>query len=381
MAPQNQPAKPKVAPPQPRTLTPDDRDWVPRPVIQRNVSSPLEQRGFQGALYDSRLTLHGRENAELTLTLKILFQRLDPTPRGGGQKLLQDGWGNVFMLTEIDDASLFKFREQACRQANGVWRGVGLVTPNDFTGLDFPRHNTYRPFVVPGQAFTPNLAIADIDHVDDGRSVRPNVDCNLKCEWTESLGQAHAIVKLIAVSAESTKRPKEFGSSVLMRKKGRPGTRYEATWEMTYTGSHITHADQDPAFFWFAKEDIEQYMVPHEVGHLLGLDHIGEIMNVHKCRTSADTCSMDELAAVVYGHHKSLPMWMARNIMGSGNVVHACNLLPWAHAMEQHTGVAAERWIPAGTRIPPRQLKDIPKKPYTLADSPYLGGFQERDKY
>jgi hypothetical protein len=167
----------------------------------------------------------------------------------------------------------------------------------------------------------------------------------------------------------------------LMRKKGERWTQYQGVWEISDTGVKSKHAEQDPSFFWFNKEDIDQYMIPHETGHLLGLDHIGEIMQVHTCLVKEDSCSVDDTLAVIYGHHKSLPMWLARNIMGIGDVVHACNLPPWARAMFQHTGVEAERWIPAGNLIPPRTISDIPKQPYTLANSPYTGGFQERSKY
>jgi hypothetical protein len=50
-------------------------------------------------------------------------------------------------------------------------------------------------------------------------------------------------------------------------------------------------------------------------------------------------------------------------------------------AMSQHTKIKPDAWIPAGTRIPPRLVKDIPKTRYTLQNSPYQGGFQEVGKY
>jgi hypothetical protein len=307
---------------------------MPYRYIERNRGS--KHKGYDGAAYDSRLILREGGNAELTLILKIFFQRVDPTVKGGSQSVVTKRGRSAgqFRLAAITDQELNTFRWKARYQANETWRGVGLVTPNDFPGFDWPKGNP---------------------------TVRPNVNCALQFELANCLSDAHATVRLV--------KPSQRGfRSYVDLKQG------DSTWNVTDTLWTGGHALQDGG-----REKIWQHMVPHEVGHLLGLEHIGKTMDVGVC--VHNPCSEAEEDIMEYGKHESFPMWFARNIMGMGSVVHACNLFPWMHAMHQHTGVARALWTPAGTHIPPRAIQDIPKKFYTLKDSPYTAGFQEQGRY
>src|SRR5262249_307594 len=144
-------------------------------------------------------------------------------------------------LEEITDQELIAFRQEACRQANATWQGIGLVTPNDFPGFDWPRANP---------------------------TVRPNVNCLLKCSFTENPGDAHVTGKVVAPASEG------FYSGSSRRK---------SLWSIRDTGPHRRRVDQDPHWWYFNKEKVLGFMVPHEVGHLLGLDHIGETLQAGSC--------------------------------------------------------------------------------------------------
>lgn len=324
-----------------------DAHWKPLERVTRNRNTRLEDRGPQGALYDSRLQLNGAENAELTITLRIFFQRLDPTAQGGYLEAARDGNGVLYKLEEITNPEFDVFRREVCRQANETWNSLCLVTPNDFVGFDWPR-------------------------LGKSPMVRPNINCRLRCEFTENFGHSHATVYTVAPS-----HPKNFISYCHYFK----GGVWSGIWDIHDAGIRTRHVKQDPAFWWFNKEDIEQRMIPHETGHLIGLQHIGEIMRVGSCLYISNQCSEEEALDAQYGSRKSFPMWLGRDIMGHGSVVHACDATPWMYAMEDHTQVTWDSWIPAGCRIPPRAIKDIPKTPYTLQNSPYQGGFQEVGKY
>jgi hypothetical protein len=244
------------------------------------------------------------------------------------------------------------FKRTAIAQASRTWSNeLWLLPPNEFTLFDWP---------------------------PDNPTVRPNIKCWLNCQFTEDPSKAHAIIDLISpresdddgvVFHSSTKSLDELGS--------RGGT-----WDIGDTGVHHNTAKQDPATF--SHEDLQQIMVPHEVGHLLGLGHIGETQAVGTCTDETTSHSNKGWA---YGDSKALPMWMARDIMGLGPVVHPCNALPWMKAMGPHTGTGPgngisdyKLWIPAGTNIPPRAIGDIPKDNYTLSNSPY-SGFEKYGKY
>jgi len=353
---------------------PADKGWVPQMNILRTRNSARSERGLGNSVYDSHLKFNGADNLELTLVLRIFFMRIDPSPRGGYRDVGLDGNGVMYKLEEISDQELADFRKEACRQANEVWNGgLCLVTPNDFVGFDWPSHANGKASV--GMPHfggpTPNLAVNfDMSRLDDGRAVRPNVNCSLRVEATENFAASHTTVFLMAPS-----HPKDFVSYCSQSARGN-------TWDIHDTGVHRKTVKQDPAFLsTFFGEKIGQRMVPHEVGHLLGLEHIGLHLKVGQCVYQSDQCSREEASGGQYGNRANLPMWFGRDIMGLGSVVHACNAAPWMAAMSQHVRECSSPWIPAGVRIPPRRVKDIPSIPYTLQNSPYQGGFQEVGKY
>jgi hypothetical protein len=309
----------------------------------RGTKEPF--RGYTGAVYDSRLIQRGGKNADLILTLRIYFRPIDPTPAGGQRKEFKDSHNETYSLRVIDGQEFMNFKRTAVGQANRTWNNqLCLIPPREFTLFDWP---------------------------PDNPTVRPNIKCWLDCQYVDNPVNAHAIVDVIAPSTGIFQT--SFRSNV--RNLDSDGSR-GGTWDMGDTGVCHHTARQDPAFFWFNDEDIQQLMVPHEVGHLLGLAHIAKVQWVESCVDQAANADWE------YGDAKKIPMWMARDIMGMGPVVHACCALPWMHVMGSHTGLwDRDLWIPAGVEIPPRAIKDIPKDNYTLYSSPYLGGFQEFSKY
>jgi hypothetical protein len=340
-----------------------------RETVLRTKDTKDDKRGYLGVVYDSQLKQNGPANAELTLTLKIFFRKQDPTPQGGNSNVVADGTGTLFQLTPISDAQLHLYREEACRQANQVWNNaLWLVPPNEFTLFDWPR--------------PPQQPI-----------IRPNIKCSLRCLWVGSEADAHAVVTVVAPDPSDRRQfisfcgfwdpkgldlgdPDKQAYAAAVSKFGRFK---RAVWDIWDTGvRHNSHIAQDPGFWPFTNEDVQQRTIPHETGHLLGLKHVGEALQVWNCIDKSDATGEGDPR---YGDMKGLPMWLARDIMGMGSVVHACNALPWMEVIVHHTDFGNDNWLPAGAEIPPRAIKDLPAVNYTQQNSPYQGGFQERWKY
>jgi hypothetical protein len=291
---------------------------------------------FNSAAYDSLLMPKPGGNAELTLTLKIKFTPLDPDVHGSD---IKDAGGDEYAIRKWDFNELVRYKREALRQANETWnKGLCLIPPHDFDIFDYP--------------------VGSIQY-------RPNVKCVLNCIESPLF---HAEVKLARL-----KYDRGFPVpilSILSPKRDSGAFRSNSIlWDNFDIGVRFDPVDQPNS------EDIEHWTVPHEVGHLLGLQHIGAVQRLRSCVEAKKTSKSEPSRC--YADAKDAPMWMARDIMGVGKVVHACNASPWLDVIEYHTGCDADRWLPAGVEISPRKVADIPTTDFTQANSPYQGGYQE----
>src|SRR5262249_13156510 len=144
-----------------------------------------------------QLQLNGAVNADLTLILRIYFQRVDPTPLGGRQMSARDGNGKEYKLEPINEGEFQRFCEDACQQASKAWsKQLGLLTPDDYTALDYPKGNP---------------------------SVRPNVLCHLGC-MISGFTDRHVTVYVMAPSY-----PEKFVSASSTK---------DAKWDIHDTGVH-----------------------------------------------------------------------------------------------------------------------------------------------
>jgi hypothetical protein len=324
--------------------------------IKRNASTPPAKRGFNLALYDSKLETKGALNAVLTITLRVNFRILNPShgfckswivnPDKPGRCSFShqtNGRNVTYYPRDMRQADLDSFQTRAVSQVKQVWDNqLSLVPPYEFDLFDWPK---------PPQTPT----------------IRPNITCKLELICTSAHDDAHAIVEVVDPDPES------FPS--YCDPPGETGIGF-GRWNIRHSKSPIPHVSQNLGTFGFNEVHVSQFMIAHEAGHLLGLHHIGQSLHVRGCGYAAYQNIPEE-----YGDKHGLPEWIVGDIMGIGSVVHAIDAAPWMHVVGEHINDWSHDWIPAGTVLPPRQIKDISKLNWTLENSPYQGGFQESFEY
>ncbi|HXB25089.1 MAG TPA: hypothetical protein VNV25_10205 [Gemmatimonadaceae bacterium] len=223
---------------------------------------------------------NGRTNADLTIFIRVFFSKIDPasgkkglypdtddTPANPSKRRIQ-AWGRG----EFD-----RFANNLVAGAQRFWNGVfWLKTPNTYADLDWPDES-------------------------------PTHHCHLYCKFALSraldVKDSHYTIAAVRVADNET-----------FRSNSRLYSQRDIESE-----NMIPHST---AKFWTHF---------HEVGHLLGLGHVGHgaSRNVH-----------GDNSAQAYG----VTMQEMTDVMGRGSLRHSWHALPWQQAAEEFTGVAAKDW-------------------------------------
>jgi hypothetical protein len=108
---------------------------------------------------------------------------------------------------------------------------------------------------------------------------------------------------------------------------------------------------------------VSQNVAAHEIGHLLGLHHIGGVVQVKDCIMATET---ESAVNACYGATDTEPSF-ANNIMGLGMTVTEHNSLPWRQEMCKHANrhetfgtLEANEWaakVGTGDAVGPKQIK------------------------
>jgi hypothetical protein len=273
----------------------------PNPLLNRE---DLDRPSFDSYLTPGSETEDG--NAELLIVLRLRF--IPVYTHIAGNKVA-DADGYLHDIVDWAQPEWLRFKKGALKVANDVWNGeLWLWTPRWFDELNYPAS---RP------------------------RVHPNVRCSLRVCEAAGPADAHACVRVV-------------------RLPGRDGTGgfFRSNFTL-WDSSDLDVLTAQPAEL--GGEVVTRVPVAHEVGHLLGLHHIGDTQHVGTCASiHHSTWTGDD----VYGNNARAAPWIGRNVMGLGNVIHAVNARPWIERMVRHTDGRTKRsdWKAAAARLDPMLL-------------------------
>jgi hypothetical protein len=279
--------------------------------------------------FDSSLILHpnGSDNHTLTLVLKIFLNpTLPPSAHVPPQFRVQqlDSDNKVFNIKPWQQAELVKFQKTFLREC-ALWTNkFWLQPPAGFSLLDV---QTRR-----------------------GR-VRPNIYCHLYIDLVGGTARSHRAVTVVNLAATpGLPDPSTFRSNDRLYKSSDTAGQTNH-WQDDHNVAHDTH----------------QSTIAHEIGHALGLPHIGQTSGDPLCQLAiiADAQSQVDptftVPALYLGGSNSNPCYGTlapvsdgTNIMGFGSSFDKSNAQPWVDRIALHTGTAAAAWQVSRTRIAPK---------------------------
>jgi hypothetical protein len=203
----------------------------------------------------------------------------------------------------------------------------------------------------------PPKPFALLDDKRAGRPVRPNIHCSLFVEVVNTVSLAHRTIEVANLDVDAIKRQGISNS---------PGS-------STYRSSdkHYDSLDVKPRRSSYQDDKgvdhtIQNYFtIAHEVGHAIGLPHIGVLKHRPQCTFAIALKSFGiknvsshldggSNSKVCYGRFDSAGV--ADNIMGVGTKFEAVNAQPWLERVAMHTNTPASDWNVLLEQAAPRRL-------------------------
>jgi hypothetical protein len=243
-------------------------------------------------------------NAELTITLKVFLQQVNPA--GGAATGTAREWG-----TDAAGVS---------GPGHGTARQIVKWTPHTWRDWTNRYQREAQDFWTGKFWLTATHDFADLDYSDKTVKYRPNIWCRFKLDLVDAAAKAQASISVVRLASSE------------------PFFRSDA--------ANYDSRDLDPDASTHAGHHYLQRANIHEVGHLLGLDH----------------ASSTSPACVASGNIGSESCYCATaadcgNIMGAGEGARESNASPWISAMNSLGG--GSTWTTFLRRHYPRTMDEV----------------------
>jgi uncharacterized delta-60 repeat protein len=302
---------------------------------------------FKTAYFNSFLSMEGvgpSQNAKLSIALRVWLEEVTPnTPAND-----YIDWPNMldvrdkkWYALERWPAGLYEhFRQIVQKQAQDFWSnqdptfgnsGMCLMPVGDWDGLDWPPCNPTH---------------------------RLNVDCDFTWVWATGKPDAHTM--FYCVYPKSPPPPAVFQPTVF----GSPGTATRTgvgllTWECANRESWCSVQDLARITKGRWEPIMVRKIIPHEIGHTLGMPHIGVSVGTPECIASILGPDPDpNIDPCYYGSTQE----DSKNIMSRfGSKVSFVNALPWLLRLNEHTHTSPKDWMICMGQRPPTPLSLLQK--------------------
>ena len=285
---------------------------MPPPGIFKAFVSGRERFGQEAAFFNSELTPKTgfKGNASLTIYLRLFLRPWDEVTRMAPLPVLDNGkvvevvpWG-----MPVDDGVAYdfaEFRRKVKEQAEKYWDGTNfcLQPPKDYRGLEY---------------------------VEGTQKVRPNIDCRFRIVWADGVSDAHAVIDCIC-----PKKARDFRPNVRPTETGALGGQWTCydldnrpNGRFIKDGKECKDFVGDPLgqmeFKTFrCNKELAREAVCHEIGHLLGLSHVGNFFKTPECLAAITPTDTNPDACYVGPTDND-----TENIMGCGDKTALWNIMP-----------------------------------------------------
>jgi hypothetical protein len=257
-----------------------------------------EDIGF--ARFNSGLTFtraSASTNAELTIWLRVLFL---PATLALHQKEVEmdnlDGTKTKVGIrqwkSDKEDPNEFqRFVDAVTALAHAVWDNTGLclIPPKDYQPLHWPPHKPTHQL---------------------------NIDCRFQLVTATSRGDAHDVIQCTRIDETSKEQ--------FIRSWMNPGTRQGAFDSGDIPAVMLS---KNPMGIGSVAYTTYKNTIPHEIGHAIGLPHIGVLTNFRGCLEAAKADPTQ--GTNVSMCYKGPAPEDTDNVMGTGWKVSLHNCLPW----------------------------------------------------